>query len=69
MRDQLKKSNRQRLVVASKSANKSPVERKSPPASLLLQEVLESSYRAVGRKYGVSDTTIRNWLKKADLVK
>jgi hypothetical protein len=34
-----------------------------PPYDQLLKEVKETNYCAVGRKYGVSDTTIRKWLK------
>ena len=43
----------------SKSQRK--VER--PSKEQLLQEVKESSYLAVGKKYGVSDNSIRKWLK------
>jgi len=28
-----------------------------------LKEIKETNYCAVGRKYGVSDNTIRKWLK------
>jgi transposase-like protein len=28
-----------------------------------VREVVESSYLAVGRKYGVSDNAIRKWLR------
>jgi hypothetical protein len=35
-----------------------------PPHPQLLSEVLEMGYRAVGRKYGVSDTAIRKWLRQ-----
>lgn len=34
-----------------------------PPEEQLLKEVKETNYCAVGRKYGVSDNTIRKWLK------
>jgi len=34
-----------------------------PPLSQLLKEVEETSYTAVGRKYGVSDNAIRKWIK------
>lgn len=34
-----------------------------PPLSQLLKEVEETSYLAVGRKYGVSDNAIRKWIK------
>ncbi len=33
-----------------------------PPYEQLLGEIEESSYVAVGRKYGVSDNAIRKWL-------
>lgn len=35
-----------------------------PLVEQLIKEVEESSYLAVGRKYGVSDNTIRKWLKQ-----
>ena len=44
----------------SKSQRK--VER--PSKEQLLQEVKESSYLAVGKKYGVSDNSIRKWITK-----
>lgn len=34
-----------------------------PSKEQLLKELKESSYLAVGRKYGVSDNTVRKWLK------
>jgi uncharacterized protein with GYD domain len=34
-----------------------------PPYSQLKQEVLEIGYSATGRKYGVSDNSIRKWIK------
>jgi transposase-like protein len=34
-----------------------------PPKEQLIKEIEESSYLAVGRKYGVSDNAIRKWLK------
>jgi hypothetical protein len=34
-----------------------------PPYEKLVQEIAETSYRAVGRKYGVSDNAIRKWLR------
>jgi transposase-like protein len=37
---------------------------KRPPHRQLLREVLEMGYRAVGRKYGVSDTAVRKWLRQ-----
>ena len=41
--------------------NQRKVER--PPYNILKQELNESNYSALGRKYGVSDNTIRKWLK------
>lgn len=41
--------------------NQRKVER--PSYNTLKQELNESNYSALGRKYGVSDNTIRNWLK------
>lgn len=35
-----------------------------PPYEQLLREVEELGYRAVGRKYGVSDNAIRKWLRE-----
>jgi hypothetical protein len=34
-----------------------------PPYEQLVREVAESSYVAVGRRYGVSDNAIRKWLR------
>jgi hypothetical protein len=36
---------------------------KRPPAERLLQEVGDRGYRAVARRYGVSDNAIRKWLR------
>jgi hypothetical protein len=33
-----------------------------PPYEQLLQEIAETNYSAVGRKYGVSDNAIRKWV-------
>ena len=41
---------------------KRKVERPAPEQ--LLAEVLKMGYRAVGRKYGVSDTAVRKWLRQ-----
>jgi len=35
-----------------------------PPYERLLQEIANSSYLAVGRKYGVSDNAIRKWVRQ-----
>lgn len=34
-----------------------------PSALQLAQEILNSSFCAVGRKYGVTDNTIRKWCR------
>jgi len=36
---------------------------KRPPYKQLLKEIEETSYVAVGKKYGVSDNAIRKWIK------
>lgn len=36
--------------------------RNRPNKEILLQEVKDTSYTAVGKKYGVSDNTIRKWI-------
>ena len=45
---------------ASLSLHSRKVQR--PPYEQLLREIEESSYVAVGRKYGVSDNAIRKWI-------
>jgi hypothetical protein len=42
-----------------------PLQRKAdrPPYEQLLAEIEESSYSAVGRKYGVSDNAVRKWVR------
>ena len=35
-----------------------------PPYEQLVREVAETSYAAVGRKYGVSDNAIRKWIRQ-----
>ena len=35
-----------------------------PPYKQLLREIAESSYLAVGRRYGVSDNAIRKWVRQ-----
>jgi len=37
---------------------------KRPPFEQLKNEIKETSYLAVGKKYGVSDNAVRKWLKK-----
>lgn len=34
-----------------------------PPYEQLLEEIEATSYRAVGRKYGVSDNAVRKWVR------
>jgi len=34
-----------------------------PPYEQLLAEIEATSYCAVGRKYGVSDNAVRNWVR------
>jgi len=36
-----------------------------PPVEVLREELESSSFLAIGRKYGVSDNTIRKWLKSS----
>lgn len=38
-----------------------------PSKEVLLKDIAESSWRAVGNKYGVSDSAIREWAKKYNL--
>jgi hypothetical protein len=47
--------------VAYPRPNKRTIER--PPYEQLLKEVSDTSYSAVGRKYGVSDNAIRKWIR------
>ena len=35
-----------------------------PPREQLIREIDELGYLAVGRKYGVSDTAIRKWVRQ-----
>ena len=34
-----------------------------PSIEKVKEEVVEFGYKAIGRKYGVSDNTIRKWIK------
>ena len=36
-----------------------------PSKKVLLKEIEETNYCAIGRKYGVSDNAIRKWLKSS----
>ncbi|MDX6539450.1 MAG: hypothetical protein QOI71_1060 [Gaiellales bacterium] len=35
-----------------------------PPYEQLLREIEETSYLAVGRRYGVSDNAVRKWVRQ-----
>ncbi|MEA2223958.1 MAG: hypothetical protein QOH83_2334, partial [Solirubrobacteraceae bacterium] len=35
-----------------------------PPYDQLLREIAETSFSAVGRRYGVSDNAIRKWVRQ-----
>jgi hypothetical protein len=50
----------------NKCARKLRVKVKPPACDILLEEVRTTSQSAVARKYGVSHTTIQNWLKGND---
>jgi len=58
---QLKGKCKTSLCLSCHSKSQRKIER--PPKERLLKEVQQSSYLAVGRKYGVSDNAIRKWLK------
>jgi len=58
---QLKSKCKTSLCLSCHSKTQRKIER--PPKEQLLREVQQSSYVAVGRKYGVSDNAIRKWLK------
>lgn len=49
-----------------RSGRKRPGARKveRPPYDVLLRDIEESGYLAVGRKYGVSDNAIRKWVRE-----
>jgi hypothetical protein len=38
-----------------------------PPYERLLQEIAETSWTAVGRKYGVSDNAVRKWVRTYEM--
>lgn len=46
------------------SANSRKVER--PPLDILIKEVKDNGYTKTGKKYGVSDNTIRKWIKSVE---
>ncbi len=49
------------MCIKCSAINHRKVER--PAYEILLKEIKENSYLAVGRKYGVSDNAIRKWIK------
>jgi len=55
---------RSKRCFSCNKANKRKVKDR-PSKEFLLKEVEESNYCAVGRKYGVTDNTIRKWIKFA----
>ena len=58
---QLKGKCKTGLCISCHSKSQRKVER--PSKEQLMKEVQQTSYLAVGRKYGVSDNAIRKWLK------
>lgn len=60
---QLKKKSKTGLCKVCYHKTQRKVER--PPINKLLQEVKETSYLAVGKKYGVSDNCIRKWINSS----
>ena len=54
---------RNRSIICNECRGKSQRKTKRPPYKQLLKEIKETSYVAVGRKYGVSDNAIRKWIK------
>lgn len=46
-----------------KSKRKNIIKRIKPDKDILIKEVKEIGYSATGRKYGVSDNSIRKWIK------
>ena len=57
----ISKDNQSGLCIQCCSTKRRTVER--PDAITLAKEIVESSFLAVGRKYGVSDNAIRKWCK------
>ena len=55
------KANRPKADRGKPRSERRKVER--PPYDQLLQEIEQTNYSAVGRKYGVSDNAIRKWTK------
>lgn len=59
---QLKQPNKSMLCRTCYEKSRRRVER--PSYEQLIEEVKQLGYSGVGRKYGVSDNTIRNWIKQ-----
>jgi Zn finger protein HypA/HybF involved in hydrogenase expression len=59
--NEITKENKSGLCVKCHEVNYRTVKR--PPYEQLLKEIEETSYVAVGDKYGVSDNAIRKWVK------
>ena len=49
---------------ASRAAQRSARRVERPPYAQLMREIAETSYVAVGRRYGVSDNAIRKWVRQ-----
>lgn len=60
-----------RHIITEERNNINIVRRKveRPDYSVLLKEIEESGYSATGRKYGVSDNSIRKWVRYYDKIK
>ena len=61
----LSKEEKRKNVINS-AIKKRKVER--PDLSILFKEIEELGYRGTGKKYGVSDNAIRNWIKYSHVV-
>ena len=64
-REKRKKDNKQKPKDPNWRKKPKPHARKAkrPPLDVLLQEVKQNGYRTTGEKYGVSDNSIRKWIK------
>ncbi len=66
-----KTSRKKTNKVANKDAKgtkpKQVQQSKCPPKEILLQEIQESSYVQIGKKYGVSDNAVKKWAIKYDI--
>jgi hypothetical protein len=54
---------------ASQAAQHAARRVERPPYEQLVREIAETSYVAVGRRYGVSDNAIRKWLRQYELAR